>query len=318
MGLIQNTKSYSGRELDTIFFRPIVTGEHAEQLGIRMLYNMPVPTTIQVWDHNNDILQEYSAGWSGGSNATRLQKEIAMKKIKAEIGFSASDYFNQIFEHITCNSDVNLEDLTGSELEMAETELFRRAIAENLRIMMWAGNTSAEHLNLFDGFISLIDKYDCKSVDFCETGWVPENVLDVLKGVWDNADERLRALRSEGNLAFFVSSEVYNAYENALDQMGTDQSYIDMQSGRRELTYHGIPVIDIRISHHPYCDAEYKHTCILTDRRNLVFAVNTKDYPGSEVRMWYNPDEMENRQRATFLAGCEILDEDLVSRAIFY
>ena len=122
MGLIQNTKSYSGRELDTIFFRPIVSGENAEQLGIRMLYNMPVPTTIQIWDHNNDILQEYSAGWNGNSGATRLQKEIMMKKIKAEIGFSASDYFNQVFEYITCNSDVNLEDLTGSELEMAETE----------------------------------------------------------------------------------------------------------------------------------------------------------------------------------------------------
>ena len=79
MGLIQNTKSYSGRELDTIFFRPIVSGENAEQLGIRMLYNMPVPTTIQIWDHNNDILQEYSAGWNGNSGATRLQKEIMMK-----------------------------------------------------------------------------------------------------------------------------------------------------------------------------------------------------------------------------------------------
>ena len=52
--------------------------------------------------------------------------------------------------------------------------------------------------------------------------------------------------------------------------------------------------------------------CILTDRRNLVMAVNTADYPGSEVRMWYNPDEMENRQRATFMVGCDVLDEELV------
>ena len=28
--------------------------------------------------------------------------------------------------------------------------------------------------------------------------------------------------------------------------------------------------------------------------------------------MWYNPDVMENRQRATFLAGTEILDETLM------
>jgi hypothetical protein len=31
--------------------------------------------------------------------------------------------------------------------------------------------------------------------------------------------------------------------------------------------------------------------------------------------MWYNPDLMENRQRATFMAGCEILDERIVSLA---
>jgi hypothetical protein len=57
--------------------------------------------------------------------------------------------------------------------------------------------------------------------------------------------------------------------------------------------------------------------CVLTDRRNLVMAVNTADYPGSEVRMWYNPDEMENRQRAVFLVGCDILDEAMVVCAKF-
>jgi hypothetical protein len=55
--------------------------------------------------------------------------------------------------------------------------------------------------------------------------------------------------------------------------------------------------------------------CMLTDRRNLVLAVNTADYPGSEVRMWYNPDAMENRQRAIFMVGCEVLDESLVVTA---
>ena len=29
--------------------------------------------------------------------------------------------------------------------------------------------------------------------------------------------------------------------------------------------------------------------------------------------MWYNPDEMENRQRADFMAGCANLDESLVT-----
>jgi hypothetical protein len=33
--------------------------------------------------------------------------------------------------------------------------------------------------------------------------------------------------------------------------------------------------------------------------------------------MWYNPDEMENRQRVVFLAGTAIVDADLISAYIF-
>ena len=57
MGLIENPKTYTGRDLETIFFRPMFAGENAEQLGIRVLYNMPVPTTIQLWSPQSNILQ---------------------------------------------------------------------------------------------------------------------------------------------------------------------------------------------------------------------------------------------------------------------
>ena len=59
-----------------------------------------------------------------------------------------------------------------------------------------------------------------------------------------------------------------------------------------------------------------KSFAFLTDRRNLALAVNTNDYPGTEVRMWYNPDVMENRQRAIFMAGCDFLFPELVTVAL--
>jgi hypothetical protein len=31
--------------------------------------------------------------------------------------------------------------------------------------------------------------------------------------------------------------------------------------------------------------------------------------------MWYNPDQMENRQRAVFMAGCDYLLPELMSYA---
>lgn len=317
MGTIQEPKRYVGRDLETIFFLPMMTGESAADLGIRTIYNMPMPTTIQLWSPQSNVLRDYSAGWTGGESATRKQKEISMSKIKAEVGFSASDYFNQVYELITNSAMVSLDDLTGSELEKAETEMFRAAIAESLRTLMWVGDTEAASFNILDGFIKLLTKYNCPVADLTESGWEANEVIPMLAKLWSCADPRLRALKKDGNLAYFVTSDVYDAYEYYLDQFGNESAYIDLSNGRRTLCYRGIPIIDMNITHAPDYDTKLKHTCFLTDRRNLVLAVNTNDDPSAEVRMWYNPDEMENRQRATFLAGCEILDENLVVVAKF-
>ena len=115
--LIENPKTYKGREVETIFFRPAFCGDSAEQLGVRVIYNMPMPTTVQVWSRPDDVLQAYASGWSGGSNARKLQKRIDMHKVKAETSFSAEDYFSMVFEQITGRTDINMGDLSGTELE---------------------------------------------------------------------------------------------------------------------------------------------------------------------------------------------------------
>ena len=318
MGLIENTKTYTGRDLETIFFRPIVAGENAEQLGIRMLYNMPVPTTIQLWSPRADILQEYESGWSGGNSANRVQKSIEMHKVKAEVGFSAADYFQQVYEQIVARADVNLDDLTGTELEAAETEMFRAAIAESLRVTMWLGDVDASVFNKFDGFIKkIVGSSDVVSAAMGDTKPIKDNIIRILNDMWSRATPELKALKGDGNLVFLVTSDVYDVYEQYLDSCGSDGAYNDLTTGRRELSYHGIRLIDMGVSHHLAKTSLPHSICLLTDRRNLVLAVNTADYPGSEVRMWYNPDAMENRQRAIFMVGTEVLDESLVVTAGF-
>ena len=178
MGLIENVKTYTGRDLETIFFRPMFSGKNAEELGIRILYNMPTPTTIQLWSPQSNVLKPYAAGWEGGSVADRKQKTIELSKIKAEVGFTAADYFQQVYELIVGRADVNLDDLTGTELEQAETELFRAAIAESLRVTMWIGKKSANTYNMFDGFLSKLFEYNagyrpylCKKAFICSISY---------------------------------------------------------------------------------------------------------------------------------------------------
>ena len=239
--------------------------------------------------------------------------------MKAELGFAAADYFSLVYERIVGRPDVNLDDLTGSELEQAETELFRSAIAESIRATMWVGDTSAATgYNTFDGFLTVLKEMVESEVvtnsSYAATAIAsPEGAVTLFENVWRDADERLKDAKREGQLAYFVTSDIYHLYERYLDSKGADSAYTEMVNGRQGLAYHGIPVVDIHVGSYLKGTSLPQSFCLLTDRRNLVLAVNTSDFPGTEVRMWYNPDLMENRQRATFMAGCEILDERMVS-----
>ena len=319
MSQIEKVKTYTGRDLETIFYRPMLTGESAEELGIRVMYNMPVPTNLHFWRRSGDILQKFtSAGWNGSAPADKYQKTINMSRVKAEIGYSAADYFSMVYELITNRQDVNMEDLSGTELEQAETELFRQAIAESIRATMWLGDTTrATELNTFDGIIpSVMKSTDVQVIDYSIT-LMKSDVAVVFQNVWNTASDELRALKGEGQLALFVTSDVYNAYMQQLDSADFEAAYIAGQQGRSELMYRGIPVIDLGLT--PYIsklsDIESSFV-ILTDRRNLALAVNTSSMPDSEIRMWYNPDQMENRQRATFLAGADYLLPELIVMSI--
>ena len=322
MSFLENAKQYTGSDLENIFFRPILSGPSAGELGVRVLYNMPVPTTIQLWEGQRNVLQKYTAaGWSGGSAANKLQKTIALSRVKAELGFSAADYFSLVYEKIAARADVNMDDLTGSELEQAETSLFKQAIAEGIRATMWVGDTTAASgFNTFDAFLKSVkagaeqERFHnsvYEAADFTN----PEKIVAILDDLWQNADERIKDRKAEGQLAFFVTSDLYYAYEKYLDSKGADAAYAESTNGRQGLAYHGIPLVDVRLGAYLSDTSLHKSFCLLTDRRNLVLAVNTSDFPGNEVRMWYNPDLMENRQRAVFMAGCDVIDETMLSYA---
>ncbi len=323
MNYIESSKSYSGNQLDSVFFRPMLTGESAADIGVRVLYNMPVPTTVHLWGYNNDVLtKQTTTGWSGSSKNIDTECTIDMTRVKAELGFSATDYYSLVFENMTLKEEVNLDDLTGTTLEEVETELFRKAISESIRKTMWIGSTtrSTGLYNSFDGFLTKLFKLvvagDITPVSLEDEDnelTTADQTVEMFDLLWDGASTTVKDAKSSGGLAYYVTSDVYNLYEKKLDAAGVDTSYVDAINGRQELRYHGIPVIDMRVDSLLNTFGMSTTIGFLTLKDNLTMAVNTSDFPGSEIKMWYNPDEMENRQRAIFAAGCEILDSSLVT-----
>jgi hypothetical protein len=323
MGKIEQAKSYVGQDLENIFFRPMFTGPDATELGIKIMYNMPVPTTLQFWRRAGDILQKYTTGgWSGSTSTERFQKTLELKRVKAEVGYGADEYYNLVYGVISNSSSINMGDLTGTDLEDAETALFKESIAESIRATMWVGNTArAGEYNTFDGFLKRIaDDAAAGESEIRTTTYGALTGADdaetLFKLLWENASPVLRDFKQQGNLALFVTSDVYANYEDALDSVSVESAYEARQNGRRGLSYRGIPVIDVQVGNYlPGCPELPQSFALLTDKRNLTLAVNTADFPGTEVRMWYNPDAMENRQRAVFMAGCDYLMPELISFA---
>ena len=116
MNYIEQAKQYTGSDLENIFFRPMLTGESARELGVRVLYNMPQPTYVQLWDGGRNLLQKYTAsGWTGGKAATKTEKAIQLSRVKAEIGFSAADYFSMVYEKVAALIGANEEEPPAKE-----------------------------------------------------------------------------------------------------------------------------------------------------------------------------------------------------------
>lgn len=319
--IIVNPKNYSGDELTNIFFRPMLSGPNAEALGIRVLYNMPVPTTVGFWRGKEDVLSPYAKGWAGANASGKFQKSIDLQKVKAEMSYSAADYFSMVYEKLACAADVNMGDLSGTALEDAETEIFKASITESIRATMWVGDHGrAVGFNTFDGILKSV-KSDATGADApIKKVVMPTNFASdveasakLFKAMFEAADARLRAMKAEGNLVMLVTREVMENYENSLLSGQSDSVRSARINGIESVQYRGVPVVDLQVdSYLAALEDLPKNFAIFTDRRNLTLAVNTRDLPGSEVAMWYNPDELENRQRAVFLAGADYLLPELI------
>ncbi len=317
--IISNPKTYTGTELTTTFFRPILQGENAVELGIRVMYNMPVPTTLNFWKRTPDALKPFTKGWGATADTERFQKTINLSKVKAEMSYGAADYFSMVYEQIVGNAEVNLEDLSGTELEVAETELFRNAITESIRATMWIGDTDRiGAYSTFDGLLKRIladtgaGEDDVQTVSMLSMN-TAGNAEKLFKNIYAKSTPQLKNVKKEGQLAFFVTRDVYENYETSLLEGSSEASHTAKINGIEKLYYRGIEVIDMGVDNYIAEVGDLPTSvAILTDRRNLALAVNTADFAGSQIAMWYNPDELENRQRAIFMAGCDYLLPELI------
>lgn len=77
MSKIENAKTYLGKELENIFFRPLFADEGARELGIKVMYNMPAPTRLHFWHRPETCSINIRA--RGGT--VRLRRSVTRRRL---------------------------------------------------------------------------------------------------------------------------------------------------------------------------------------------------------------------------------------------
>lgn len=124
------------------------------------------------------------------------------------------------------------------------------------------------------------------------------------------------AMINAATLRFYCTNTWIENYMETLETDGTEQARSMMIDGVERLTYRGIPLIPMGIDTYIANDfiSPYPHRCILSTPENLVLVINGQS-EGSETKMWFNPDENENRQRTQFEMGANYFLPELMVAA---
>jgi len=116
--------------------------------------------------------------------------------------------------------------------------------------------------------------------------------------------------------ALFVTDTFYQNYLETLEDDGTAAAHFEVINGIKTLTWRGIPLIKMGIDSVLAADfvGEYPHRAILCPK-NMLTLVLSEANDFAETRLWFNPDENQNRQRTQFEFGADYFLPELITDA---
>ena len=144
----------------------------------------------------------------------------------------------------------------------------------------------------------------------------------IFLNLYQNCNKVLKQV-AKNMKVLLVSDTVYENYETYLESLGTERSQVLLENGQPVLHYRGIPVIslgwDVSLdADFAHADATLPwgpHRVIYTQFDNLVLGIDSKAQ-FNETKMWYNPDEEENRFRQKLVMGTQYVHESLTAIAL--
>lgn len=336
------TFHWTGKDVEEILFRPRYLGMKPEERGFRVIFTVQSSIRLHFFGKLGKILMPYISGFQGGSSNAHKVREFTVAEFKAEMAYDKHDYDGMMLEKFFIDG-IAQNDIDGTVVMQAEQKIFMDALDADTMRVFWLGDTDKVHIaagtypsgiayadgdpdkyyNQIDGLLINIINNEAANPTIDQVKYIalPEDLgaddaLETMKLVFDGSSKELQKLRDKKLLAYYCTDNFINNYRDTLAADGTEAARVQTIEGIERLTWNGIPLMPMDIDEHIAADFEdFPDTiCILSTPQNFALVINASS-SRAEVKMWFNNDENERRQRAQFKMAADFILPELVTIA---
>lgn len=329
----------TGKEAGQLLLDPLFVPE-SPLSTFSVMRNVKTNTKIWTLRSPGKILQANTGcGWNASGTLNLDPENMWVGRVKANIEQCTDEFFGTIWEEAT-GSEIDVENLdsteAGRQLLNAMVAMIGYAVQDNMYRLAWmndydnegSATTPAFYENTLHevsddttnvrGILQLLDYYNSVgkttklSTTYSGSSLTATEAAEMLQALYVQSGIELKNVPNNRKV-FKVTRSVYDAYQEHLEDTGTEQADTRLINGVEFLTYRGIP-----IESHDILDQDLAlasgsggfaitdpHVGILTTMGN--FALGT-DISGNDttVEIWFDRQDEVWKYKAKFRMGVGI------------
>lgn len=325
--LITHSLSYTKEDAQKYFMQPLFVGNSALDY-FEIMTGVTSSQKLDKFGSYDKITLAEASGFSGATGAASYtQRTISVARMEAEVEQAGGAFWNSVKGEVL-RLGLNKDDISGTILQQIVATLMLNGVKRDLERQLWFGDTASGNANYsaYSGiFKALAGLPAAQKLDITSGAMAANLGKTTMQAMIDAMPNE--GLENRADLVFFASRSVCDNYRATLAAGGQELAYISMTDGTANLSYQGIPIVEMGLwdsviatdaaltapSLNTAADDFDGHILVLTVKNNIVVATDYNSVSGAD--MWYNKDEKYNRFRFEYVIGTNYKNDELTVTA---
>jgi hypothetical protein len=322
--VITSMPTYTGKQSE---FKDLVKNKLYGYLGINELgFNVVEDVQSNKVMYRDNLLDKITrkrVGCTGNDTATGngiVSFNLSVTDMQAQLS-QCADVFDSTIAEVLRKKGVDINDLTGTDIEAYLLEKLAETAARDLYRIIFLGDVTLSNADYtaFDGIYKRIKSGFLASDGTVFAGTVTStdlqvgNIVATMDRVWDVQPGALKFV-PDTEKVFFVEDTVYRAWEKYLSSTqfsGVGAQRDVLVNGIPTLSFRGVPLVNTKvIGQYLAQDFATGSPATLTTANRILLTVPSNHYivtdmatDTSSAVMWYEPLQDTNYARLRYKAG---------------